>query len=90
MSPPKTKQQPSFKSDNPKKKRKRDMAQADKYYRHGEPKDIIGLVEIEGSVYVLVEWDQVGQAYIPYQFMKKHYAIMVLDYFQHRGRFKKY
>lgn len=62
----------------------------DRFFRNGEPTDIIGLIKIRGEDYVLVQWGQIGKVYIPYQFMRDNFGELVLDYYQTRSRFKRY
>jgi len=54
----------------------------------GEPQEILGFMRLEKTSYVLVKWTT-GKAYVPYDEFKKHFPLMLMEYYTNNLRFKK-
>lgn len=53
----------------------------------GEPKEVLGLLKIEGESYALVRWTN-GPAYVPYTFMRENFGRLLVDFYAKNSRFK--
>lgn len=54
----------------------------------GQPEQVLGLLKINEQSHVLVRWTH-GDAYVPYDFLKKKFPMLLLDYFQARSEFRR-
>lgn len=53
----------------------------------GEPMEILGIVKIERIQYLLVKWNT-GKAYVPYEFFKSNYPMMLMEYYARNHEFR--
>lgn len=56
----------------------------------GEPIEVLGLIHIKSRPYALVRWQPYGKAYVPYEFMKRYFPMMVLKHYQKQSTFRQF
>lgn len=54
------------------------------------PEKIIGLVNHGSETYALTQWHSLGRAYCPYEFIKKHFQKLLIDFFTEKSGFITY
>lgn len=54
---------------------------ARKYYKRGKPSKVLGLIDIRDQDYALVQWEDVGKAYVPLKFIQRYYSHLLVNFF---------
>lgn len=57
-------------------------------FPNAEPKEIITFVYHDGQQLALVRWTDIGQAYVPYSFVRKHLQKLLIKYMKANHRYR--